>query len=255
MIHHWDYTNRAATYDARAAYSDAALDKLIRAMGCRPWEPVADIGAGTGKLTILLLDRSLTVIAIEPNDAMRELGIRNTTGRAVTWAKADMHHTGIDDSSVAHAFFGSSFNVADQQVTLKEVARILKQNGSFTCMWNHRDLTDPLQAEIENIFKREVPNYNYGKRREDPTADIEESKLFGPINHIKERFLASLPAQDWVSAWSSHATVARQVGEQKMAEIVAEIGRLVGDAKGVTVPYTTVIWYAQCVVEKTNLAD
>jgi ubiquinone/menaquinone biosynthesis C-methylase UbiE len=252
MTDYWDYTNRAATYDARAAYSRAALDKLIRAMGCKPWEPVADIGAGTGKLTVPLLDRNLTVIAIEPNDAMRELGIRNTMGRAVSWAKADMHHTGIDDSSVAHAFFGSSFNVADQQVTLKEVARILKQGGSFACMWNHRDLSDPLQAEIESIFKREVPNYNYGKRRENPTADIEKSKLFGPINHIEERFLATLPAQDWVSAWSSHATVARQVGEQKMAEIVNEIGRLVGDAKDVTVPYTTVIWYAQCVVEKTD---
>jgi len=255
MSDHWDYTNRAATYDARAAYSGAALDKLIRAMECKPLDPVADIGAGTGKLTVPLLDRNLTVIAIEPNDAMRELGIRNTTGRAVSWAKADMHHTGIDDNSVECTFFGSSFNVADQQVTLKEVARILKQGGSFACMWNHRDLTDPLQVEIESIFKREVPNYNYGKRREDPTADIEKSKLFGPINHVEDRFLATLPTQDWVSAWNSHATVARQVGEQKMAEIVAEIGRLVGDAKDVTVPYTTVIWYAQCVVEQRTDAN
>lgn len=112
----------------------AALDKFIRAMKCKPWELVDDIGAGTGKLTVPLLDRSLTVIAIEPNDAMRELGIRNTTGRNVSWIKADMHRTGIDDSSVAHAFFGSSFNVKDQQLTLKEVARILKQRGSFACM-------------------------------------------------------------------------------------------------------------------------
>jgi len=246
MMDHWDYTNRAATYDARADYSGAALDNLIRCMGCKLGEPVADIGAGTGKLTVPLLDRSLTVIAIEPNAAMRELGIRNTIGRRVSWVEADMHHTGIDDSSVAHAFFGSSFNVADQQVTLKEVARILKQRGFFACMWNHRDLTDPLQAEIENIFKREVSNYNYGKRREDPTADIQKSKLFGPVNHIQEKFFVTIPAKDWVSAWSSHATVARQVGEQKMGAIVAKIGRLVGDAKEVTVPYTTVIWYAQC---------
>ena len=252
MTDYWDYTNRAATYDARAAYSGAALDKLIRAMGCEPLEPVADIGAGTGKLTVPLLDRNLVVIAIEPNDAMRELGIRNTAGRSVSWTKADMHHTGIDDNSVAHAFFGSSFNVADQQVTLKEVARILKPGGFFACMWNHRDLSDPLQAEIENIFKREVPNYNYGKRRENPTSDIEKSKLFGPINHIEERFVATLPARNWVSAWSSHATVARQVGEQKMADIVTEIGRLVGAAKDVIVPDTTVIWYAQRVMEKTD---
>jgi ubiquinone/menaquinone biosynthesis C-methylase UbiE len=252
MTDHWDYTNRAATYDARAAYSDIALDKLIEAMNCRLSEPVADIGAGTGKLTVPLLNRNLRVIAIEPNDAMRDFGVRNTAGRNVSWTKADMHHTGLDNNAVAHAFFGSSFNVADQQITLKEVARILKPGGTFACMWNHRDLTDPLQAEIEKVFKREVPSYSYGKRREDPTDDIKRSELFGPINHIAERFLATLPAKAWVSAWSSHATVARQVGEQRMMEIVAEIGKLVGDAKDVSVPYTTVIWYAQCEVGKTR---
>ena len=39
MSEHWDYTRRAATYDARAAYSDACIDSLVHAMGCRPWEP------------------------------------------------------------------------------------------------------------------------------------------------------------------------------------------------------------------------
>ncbi len=79
----WDYTNRAAKYDARAAYSRVALDKLVNDMGCRQREPVADIGAGTGKLTVPLLDRGLTVRAIEPNGAMREFGIKNTAGRPV----------------------------------------------------------------------------------------------------------------------------------------------------------------------------
>jgi hypothetical protein len=40
-----------------------------------------------------------------------------------------------------------------------------------------------------------------------------------------------------------------------MTEIVAEIGRLIGDTKDVTVPYTTVIWYAQCAVKKDRPAD
>jgi 16S rRNA A1518/A1519 N6-dimethyltransferase RsmA/KsgA/DIM1 with predicted DNA glycosylase/AP lyase activity len=78
MTDHCDYANRAATYDARADYSRAALDKL------KPWETVADIGAGTGKLTAPLLDRSLTVIAIEPNDAMRELRTPRSHARSAS---------------------------------------------------------------------------------------------------------------------------------------------------------------------------
>ena len=30
-------------------------------------------------------------------------------------------------------------------------------------MWNHRDLNDITQKEIENIIKQYIPNYNYGK--------------------------------------------------------------------------------------------
>ena len=242
----WDYTKYAATYDSRIDYSPVALDQLVREMGCLERGPVADIGAGTGKLTVPLLDRGFAVLAIEPNDAMRSLGIKNTLGRSVTWSNASMHATGLDDNSVANAFFGSSFSVADQQITLREVSRILKRGGAFVCMWNHRDLTDPLQEKIEGIIRREAPSYSYGKRREDATADIDKSKLFGLVSFIEHRFIATIPAKTWVSAWSSHATVARQVGEAKMREIVAEIEKLVGDTDSVSVPYYTRIWWARC---------
>jgi ubiquinone/menaquinone biosynthesis C-methylase UbiE len=252
----WDYTNRAATYDARVDYSAAALDRLVQEMGCLPrLGPVADIGAGTGKLTVPLLDRGFTVLAIEPNDAMRAVGIRNTATRSVTWSNATMHVTGLDRNSVAYAFFGSSFSVAEQQATLRETSRILKPNGAIAFMWNHRDLTDPLQEKIENIFKREVPAFSYGKRREDPIVDINKSKLFGPVSLIEDRFIATVSAKSWLSAWSSHATVVRQVGETKMNEIVAEIHELIGDTESLSVPYYTRIWWARCTVEKHGVSD
>ena len=50
--------------------------------------------------------------------------------------------------------FGSSFNVCDRQKALIESKRILVHRGWFACMWNHRDLEDPLQKEIESIIKK-----------------------------------------------------------------------------------------------------
>lgn len=41
---------------------------------------VADIGAGTGNFSIMLLERSCEVVSVEPNDAMREIGIERTKG-------------------------------------------------------------------------------------------------------------------------------------------------------------------------------
>jgi ubiquinone/menaquinone biosynthesis C-methylase UbiE len=93
-------------------------------------------------------------------------------GMSVTWTKGVGEKTGLPESSVHAAFFGSSFNVVDQKATLSEVARILVSCGYFACMWNHRDLNDHLQNEIEEIIRQMIPAYNYGSRREDPTAII-----------------------------------------------------------------------------------
>ena len=147
----WDYTERAHTYDMRADYSQEAVNKLLQKAGCSPDKPVADIGAGTGKLSKILLNFGLTVRAVEPNDNMRKYGIENTKNKSISWSEGTGENTGLDDSSVYAAFFGSSFNVVNQQMALKEVSRILMSGGWFGCMWNHRDVEDPLQ-EIENII-------------------------------------------------------------------------------------------------------
>ena len=81
----WDYTDRAATYDKRADYSTKAIDEVIEAIGLSSSSKVADIGAGTGKLCKELLSKGMDVDAVEPNYAMRELGIQNTAGRSVRW--------------------------------------------------------------------------------------------------------------------------------------------------------------------------
>jgi ubiquinone/menaquinone biosynthesis C-methylase UbiE len=180
----WDYTDRAHTYDKRADYSVDAISKLLEQTGCTPEKPVADVGAGTGKLTKMLLDKNLTVRAVEPNDNMRMYGIKNTESGSVTWTEGLGERTGLDDSCVYAAFFGSSFNVVDQQKTLDEVARVLVPNGWFGCMWNHRDVDDPIQKEIEGIIKSFIPNYDYGLRRKDPTLVIESHDYFLSVKHI-----------------------------------------------------------------------
>ena len=64
----WDYTEHASHYDKRADYSGDAIANLLKAIGCDASQPVADLGAGTGKLTKELLKHGLTVWSVEPND-------------------------------------------------------------------------------------------------------------------------------------------------------------------------------------------
>lgn len=49
-------------------------------------------------------------------------------------------------------------------------------------IWNHRDLSDPIQESIECIIKDNIDDYAYGTRREDQTTILEESNLFSSID-------------------------------------------------------------------------
>jgi ubiquinone/menaquinone biosynthesis C-methylase UbiE len=243
----WDYTEHASHYDKRADYSSAAIKNLLKAIDCATSRPVADIGAGTGKLTKELLKQGLTVRSVEPNDAMRAIGIQNTKGKSAAWSIGTGEATGLPTSSVYAVFFGSSFNVVDQRLTLSEVSRILEPNGWFACMWNHRDLDDPIQQRIESIIKSSIPSYSYGSRREDPTNIIDTSGYFSSTRSIEGAFIWKMPRADVVTAWKSHATLKRQAGSALLFDsIVQQIAGYIDKLpKEIDVPYTTRIYFAQ----------
>ena len=133
---------------------------------------------------------------------------------------------------------------------LKETYRILEPGGWFACLWNHRDLDDPIQKEIENIIKLHIEGYGYGTRREDQTIIIKQSQFFGEVHKIEGRVLHRQALKDCVEAWRSHATLARQAGE-KFDAIVDEIALLLisKQVNEITIPYTTRVWVAQLIAK------
>ena len=243
----WDYTEHAAHYDKRADYSYDAIQELLTATGCTPQTPVAEVGAGTGKLTKELLRHGLTVTSVEPNDAMRAIGIKNTQGQSVTWSVGTGEATGLPSGSAHAVFFGSSFNVVDQKATLAEVKRVLFPHGWFGCMWNHRNLNDPVQKKIEAIIRASIPSYSYGLRREDPTSVIDSSGHFTPTKSMSGDFVWDMLKSDIIVAWKSHATLRRQAGSDAVFDkIIAEISKYLAPMpEKIDVPYTTRIYYAR----------
>ena len=240
----WDYTSLASHYDKRADYAGDAIDKMLSTAKPDKSRPIADIGAGTGKLTKLLLARGYSVLAVEPNDAMREFGIKNTKGKPATWSVGTGEETGLQSNAFDLVTFGSSFNVTDRGRTLVEVARMLRPRGWFACMWNHRDLDDPLQAACERIISESIPGYDYGTRREDQTAVIKASGLYEESITIEGHIDNEISKEDFMVAWKSHATLQRQAGD-KFNAIIEKLEKLVAQQKKVVVPYTTRIWVAR----------
>ena len=149
-------------------------------------------------------------------DAMRTNGIKRTEKLAnVCWHEGTGEETGQASQTFDMVTCGGSFNVCDRQQALKETARILKPRGWFACMWNHRQLEDPIQSQIEDIIKDHVTGYSYGTRREDQTGIINTSGLFGSVVHLGSCILHKQTIGGCVEAWRSHATLERQAGSAR----------------------------------------
>ncbi|MEO1269316.1 MAG: methyltransferase domain-containing protein [Myxococcota bacterium] len=242
----WDYTALADAYLKRAPYSRDAILALLDATGTRSGDRVADIGAGTGNLSVELLASGLQVSAVEPNDAMRKHGVARTKGHEqIVWSEGVGEATGLDSNTYALVTFGSSFNVTHRPQALAESARLLKPGGWFACMWNHRDLEDDLQSSIEAVIREQIPAYAYGTRREDQQAVIDASGLFGEVQRFEGTLLHTQTVEDCMEAWRSHGTLQRQAGD-RFKDVIDAIAALL-DARNLAelaVPYTTRIWAA-----------
>lgn len=243
----WDYTDLAEAYLKRPEYAPEALEALFSAMALPADALVCDVGAGVAHLTLELARRGFRVQAVEPNDAMRERGqLRTREFETVQWSEGTGEATGQLDHRFDLVSFGSSFNVCDRHLALQETARILKPQGWFACMWNHRELEDPIQQRIEAIIQEQVPDYRYGTRREDQRPMLEQSGLFAQVHDAEGRILHRQSMVDVVTAWRSHATLHRQAGAA-FDTIIADIETYLEglQQESIEVPYQTRIWFAQ----------
>ncbi len=243
----WDYTNMADAYLERPDYSPDALGRIFGISGVKAGDKACDVGAGVAHLTIPLAEYGLKVDVVEPNDDMRRNGIARTKPyENVSWREGIGEATGLPGNEYDLVSFGSSFSVCDRQKALQETARLLKPGKYFVCLWNHRDLEDPIQKNIEAIIKKHIPDYDYGTRRQDQTKEIAKSGMFEPAEFVEGNVVWRQPVEKVVEAWRSHATLKRQAGD-KLPQIIAEIEAYLNglNLPEIEIPYTTRAWLAR----------
>jgi SAM-dependent methyltransferase/catechol 2,3-dioxygenase-like lactoylglutathione lyase family enzyme len=135
------FTVRAENYARyRPTYPASALNWLWQAADLSAASTIADVGAGTGILTALLLDRGATVYAVEPNAAMRaaaEAWLGSRPGFASIDATAEA--TGLPEANVDLITAGQAFHWFEPEATRAEFRRILRPGGGVGLVWNSRD--------------------------------------------------------------------------------------------------------------------
>ena len=238
----WDYSALAEHYRHRAPYASDALRQLF-ALAALPRGAVAvDIGAGTGRFTAALVGEAFAVTAVEPNRQMCAVG-RQAVPEA-HWIATRGEATGLAGAECDLVSFGSSFNVLPPAAALSESARLLKRAGWLVCLWNHRDLDAPLQAELQAIVEREVPGYSHGARRDDPSAAIVGDGRFDTPRRLVGRTSHDIRCTDFVAGFRAHATLIRQAGDA-LPRVLDALSERLADRERIVVPFVTRVFVAQ----------
>ena len=136
------FSDRVADYVRyRPTYPAVMIDWLRKAHGVTSDWRVADIGAGTGISSKMFLDAGHSVIAVEPNAAMR--------GAATEWLGSDPKFravdgradaTTLDKGSVDLVSVAQAFHWFDPGKARQEFHRILRPGGLAAIYWNSRRL-------------------------------------------------------------------------------------------------------------------
>jgi hypothetical protein len=143
------FTDRAGNYAAaRPGYPAAIAATLIAELKLPPDAVVADIGSGTGLSCEPFLRAGLTVIGVEPNEAMRAEGDRQLAqfGRFRSVA-GTAEATTLPAASADLLVAAQAFHWFDIAVARAEALRILKQPPQAALIWNDRVSTGGAFAE------------------------------------------------------------------------------------------------------------
>lgn len=221
---------------ARPDYPAEAIDCIVELAGLGPGSTVVDVGAGTGKLTRLLVGRVGRVIAVEPTRQMREWLDRAAPGAEPVDAAAD--RTGLEDGSADAITVAQAFHWFATEPTLAEFHRVLRPTGSLVIVWNSRDRSQPLQMRLQEIVSRHrrgLPSHRSGEWE----ALLERTPLFEPAAERTFPNDQRLDADGLVDRLASTSVIAC-LDDGERAAVEQEIRRLARDEPPVmTLRYTT----------------
>ena len=228
--HALSFATVAEAYDrARPSYPAAAAAWLVG----NHHATVVELGAGTGKLTELLVAAGHDVIATDPLPEMLSRLRERVPGARAAVATAE--HIPVASFSADVVVCAQAFHWFDHASALPEIARVLRPGGVLALVWNSRDEGIPWVRKLGAII-------GSADNRTDLAEPAEESEHFGPLDHEEFRFWQALRREELFDLVRSRSYVAL-LGEAERDALLGKVGDLYDDygrgPDGMQLPYVT----------------
>ena len=241
------FTSRVADYVRyRPGYPPGLIPLAQTCFELSEGAVVADIGSGTGKLSAEFLRAGFEVLAVEPNEAMRNAAQDLTSWPLFHNLAGTAEALPLRDGSVALLVAGQAFHWFDQRESKREFKRVLRPGGGLMLIWNNRrtDSSAFLQ-EYEAMLQAHCPDYaNVGNKHYDPKeieAFFETRPEFACLRYEQRMDLKALRGRIFSSSYTPAEGSARRKLEDATQRLFA--AHAVEDE--VCVNYDTEIFYGK----------
>ncbi|MDO3403529.1 class I SAM-dependent methyltransferase [Mycolicibacterium neoaurum] len=225
------FGEEAAAYErGRPSYPPEAIDWLLP----HGAHTVLDLGAGTGKLTVRLVERGLDVVAVDPIPEMLDVLSSSLPGTPALLGTAE--DIPLPDDSVDCVLVAQAWHWFDPQRAADEIARVLRPGGRLGLVWNTRDERMGWVKDLGAIIGHEHDPLN------DPVTLTEP---FGPIERTQVEWTSYLTPQaliDLVASRSYCITSPAEVRTRTLDRVreLLSTHPALANSSGLALPYVTV---------------
>jgi SAM-dependent methyltransferase len=234
----------AGAYERRRPdYPSEAVDRLIEELEIGERARILDVGAGTGKLTRMLVRTRARLLAAEPVEAMRATFAAAVPGVPVVGATAEAlpFSDGVFDGVVA----AQSFHWFRGEAALEEFHRVLRPAGRLGLIWNMHDVSVPWVGRLLDLIERHrgsTPQERTGEWR----RPFQTTAFFGTLNRRKfpteQRF--DLPGLVDRVATTSFIAALPPERRRALLQEVAALAAAQADERGeLVLPYNTELYW------------
>ena len=228
------FGNAAREYElGRPRWPQELIDLVVRELELTVDATVLDLGAGTGKLTRDLVPRFAQVIAVEPDDVMREV-LEEVVPEAEALA-GSAEAIPLDADSVDAVFSAEAFHWFASDETVAEIARVLRPGGGFAIFWNiefgepEPPMGEAVESLLDEAFARGgspgLPRVLSGAWRE----PLERSS-FGLLHEATSEREVVRDRERWLATMLSVSSIASQSDEERLA-LATRLRELVPDVE------------------------
>jgi SAM-dependent methyltransferase len=239
---------------ARPSYPAAAIDDVLAHGRLVPGDRVLEVGAGTGKATVLLAERGLRVLALEPSASMAAIARGTCPEAEVVEAEFERWEAAVGFPALVSV---QAWHWIDPAVRYQHAHAALQPGGSLAAIWTFPDWSAcDLRDGLAEAYARAAPQL---------AADFpmhpasRPTRLAGDWHGEIEACGRFIDPRVTVHAWSQPYTatayaellathqdhILLAAGER--ARLLSEIAAVIEDASGgvLTMPFATRVCVAR----------